>query len=206
MFSLKIEKQKLKWKRLKPFWPKRLNFSARNGPAQNETWHVTQLVAWILKRWRPGPSFSATTWAKRSPELHWPSISDRRQRTTHGATKQRIGRDPENPSSLRFAPFTGCAPVERKRQRDRWWESAVAPPVRPLAGARAPPRLDLRHSVMVARARPGRGVVGCLALSLAARDLARLLCPIVHWRKLLEEKFAQRPRQEGYSLSARERS
>jgi hypothetical protein len=87
MLSLKIEKQKLKWKRLKPFWAKRLNFPARNGPAQNEMWPVTQPAARRLKRQRLGPSKPTPTWAEFGPNQRWSFISDRRRRAILGTTK-----------------------------------------------------------------------------------------------------------------------
>jgi hypothetical protein len=80
-------KRKLKWKRLKPFWPKRLNFPAQNGPAQNETWPVTEPAARRLKWQRLGPSKPPPTWAEFGPNQRWSFISDRRRRAIFKTTK-----------------------------------------------------------------------------------------------------------------------
>jgi hypothetical protein len=58
---------------------------------------------------------------------------------------------------------------------------------------------------LVVRGHAWPGAAGCPPLPLATRD-PLLLCLAMSRRTLLEAKFAQRPRQEGYSLSARERS
>jgi hypothetical protein len=58
---------------------------------------------------------------------------------------------------------------------------------------------------LVVRGHAWPGAAGCPPLPLATWD-PLLLCLAMSRRTLLEAKFAQRPRQEGYSLSARERS